>query len=425
MGLCPNCSVLLTKSMSPNDSSIEWDGTPQGRDCSQMHDSWNSLVLSLRKACPVCWILWRHVRDSPFDSFEEGDRDGFSCIWVSAPSLSRPEKAFTDGEASKSFERWPTLMILEWKFCDGLCGDVALNPVTCPVVQADNTLLELSTPLAVGNGLSKIDPKDENTFPISQINKWVSSCSTQHEKCSNRASLAPAESGLVPTRLIYLGSPDSNRWSLVVTGGDTKYSKYVALSHRWTENVPKLDQDQISRLTDGDTDTVLPKHYQNALALCRAAQIEYVWIDSLCIYQDSDDDFQREASTMVSVYLHALFTISLCWSSPERGCLPKVDRRALHPVKLPSSKMDTTSISNREQVGLDKDTPISDDIYLMDTAEWRDSVVRAPVNRRGWVGTYFDEESPASNPRHPTGFPRKKSLVQNSLSGKRASLLGM
>ena len=37
--------------------------------------------------------------------------------------------------------------------------------------------------------------------------------------------------------------------------------------------------------------------------------MRYLWIDSLCIVQDSPSDWQREASRMGSVYSHAVVTV--------------------------------------------------------------------------------------------------------------------
>lgn len=38
--------------------------------------------------------------------------------------------------------------------------------------------------------------------------------------------------------------------------------------------------------------------------------MQYLWIDSLCIFQDSHDDWQKEAATMRDVYRNAHLTIS-------------------------------------------------------------------------------------------------------------------
>ncbi|KAF7546918.1 hypothetical protein G7Z17_g8097 [Cylindrodendrum hubeiense] len=46
----------------------------------------------------------------------------------------------------------------------------------------------------------------------------------------------------------------------------------------------------------------LPAKYQEAIRITRALGFHYLWIDSLCIIQDSDEDWAKEALNMASVY---------------------------------------------------------------------------------------------------------------------------
>lgn len=45
------------------------------------------------------------------------------------------------------------------------------------------------------------------------------------------------------------------------------------------------------------------------MKVTRALDYDYLWIDSLCIIQDSRDDWERESSRMAQVYKHAVLTI--------------------------------------------------------------------------------------------------------------------
>ncbi|KAF5981410.1 hypothetical protein FBULB1_4807 [Fusarium bulbicola] len=53
----------------------------------------------------------------------------------------------------------------------------------------------------------------------------------------------------------------------------------------------------------------LPQTFQDALKVARALDIPYIWIDSLCIVQDSPEDWKHEASLMAQVYANAHVTI--------------------------------------------------------------------------------------------------------------------
>jgi hypothetical protein len=46
----------------------------------------------------------------------------------------------------------------------------------------------------------------------------------------------------------------------------------------------------------------LPKTFREAVKVCRAFMIPYLWIDSICIIQDSDQDWDRQSSKMHSIY---------------------------------------------------------------------------------------------------------------------------
>lgn len=54
----------------------------------------------------------------------------------------------------------------------------------------------------------------------------------------------------------------------------------------------------------------LPKTFQDAIYVTFELGISYIWIDSLCIIQDSKEDWTHEAKRMGDVYLHGEFNIS-------------------------------------------------------------------------------------------------------------------
>ncbi|KAF7554401.1 hypothetical protein G7046_g6824 [Stylonectria norvegica] len=54
----------------------------------------------------------------------------------------------------------------------------------------------------------------------------------------------------------------------------------------------------------------LPPTFQDALWLASQLGVSYVWIDSLCIFQDDPDDWVRESSHMLDVYGNAYLTIA-------------------------------------------------------------------------------------------------------------------
>lgn len=76
----------------------------------------------------------------------------------------------------------------------------------------------------------------------------------------------------------------------------------------------------------------LPPLFQDAVIITRQLGLRYLWIDSLCIIQDSLRDWETEATKMASIYQNSYVTISATNSkNASAKCLS--DRQK--PVKIP------------------------------------------------------------------------------------------
>jgi hypothetical protein len=112
----------------------------------------------------------------------------------------------------------------------------------------------------------------------------------------------------------------------------------------------------------------LPQTFQDAITLSLALGIEYLWIDSLCIIQDSRDDWLREASLMCSVYTNSWVNFAATSSRDGTGGL--FYKSAL----VDNCAMDATW------------TGLPAGMYLcVDDSAWERRVENGPLNQRGWV----------------------------------------
>ncbi|KAK9773205.1 hypothetical protein AB5N19_11817 [Seiridium cardinale] len=59
----------------------------------------------------------------------------------------------------------------------------------------------------------------------------------------------------------------------------------------------------------------LPGTFRDAFEVLKYLEIRYMWIDSLCIIQDLDEDWAREAQAMMSVYQQAFLDLAATTSS--------------------------------------------------------------------------------------------------------------
>ncbi|KAK3209542.1 hypothetical protein GRF29_69g2202904 [Pseudopithomyces chartarum] len=60
---------------------------------------------------------------------------------------------------------------------------------------------------------------------------------------------------------------------------------------------------------------LLPKSLQDGIMLTRFLGLQYIWIDCLCIVQDDEDDWHREAGRMGDVYSKSYLTITAARSA--------------------------------------------------------------------------------------------------------------
>ncbi|KAI8170235.1 hypothetical protein K4K49_000179 [Colletotrichum sp. SAR 10_70] len=82
------------------------------------------------------------------------------------------------------------------------------------------------------------------------------------------------------------------------------------LIHFLPANTSEESETNLKELVGGVPLTTLPRTFQDAIKLAASLGIHHLWIDSLCIIQDSKEDWEAEAARMASVYLGAKVTIS-------------------------------------------------------------------------------------------------------------------
>ncbi|UKZ46221.1 hypothetical protein TrVGV298_000422 [Trichoderma virens] len=153
--------------------------------------------------------------------------------------------------------------------------------------------------------------------------KFITQCEAGHPSCGSGRNVA------LPKRLLHVteitNSSADMGIKLVMTEGMT--GTYACLSHCWGD--PRLIHSKTLTTTIDDyfdfiSWTILPKTFQDAIILCRKLGIEYLWIDSLCIIQDSRSDWEVESTKMGDIYRNSYITIAAS-ASPGSfgGCFSK------------------------------------------------------------------------------------------------------
>ncbi|KAL4255490.1 HET-domain-containing protein [Pleurotus pulmonarius] len=161
---------------------------------------------------------------------------------------------------------------------------------------------------------------------------WLTECTITHEQCRTLTS-----KGWLPTRLIYAGnSADAASARLCLRAEVPAESAYITLSHCWgspAEDQLKLLQHNIQALRRQIPLDVLPKTWIDAISVTRAMGCEYLWIDSLCIIQDSVDDWRAECSTMGLVYKNGWCSIAASAAkNGSEGCFMRRHPTCFQPL---------------------------------------------------------------------------------------------
>ncbi|KAK1778151.1 heterokaryon incompatibility protein-domain-containing protein [Copromyces sp. CBS 386.78] len=157
-----------------------------------------------------------------------------------------------------------------------------------------------------------------------QAIKWMENCRS-HPLCN---AVQTTLQDKWPARLVAVGTPGDTYVRVCETSRDGFAKEpYMTLSHCWGKNgVPiRLLEENYARFLDGIQLRELPNTFRDAIELTRKLEIPYIWIDCLCIIQDSpgNQDWTRESAKMQEVYRNSFLNLAAGASSDSNGGLFK------------------------------------------------------------------------------------------------------
>lgn len=161
---------------------------------------------------------------------------------------------------------------------------------------------------------------------------WIEDCTCNHN-CSSAGLLphnaTPNDQAVVlannpPSRLLQVGPCNSLDQDVLLIDADSNACpQYVTLSHCWgpkgLDNASKTTMSTLASRKSCIPYAQLCKNFQDAVQICRKLNYHYIWIDSLCIIQDSTDDWNIESSKMSSIYAKSIVTIATSGSDDSSG----------------------------------------------------------------------------------------------------------
>jgi hypothetical protein len=200
---------------------------------------------------------------------------------------------------------------------------------------------------------------------------WLNTCLKSHMNCG-----IIYDASFMPSRVINVGSERQNFVNLTDTTLSSKLprSEYLTLSHCWGPSMPgsaKTTSANLSRHLRKIRIRKLPRTFRDAIMLTRRLGYRYIWIDSLCIIQDSVHDWSHESALMGKIYSHSHCTLAAAGSADCNGGL--FARRTELPILQASTSLKTT--------------PKFPSFVLAKEADldWMKMFYRSPLNTRGWT----------------------------------------
>lgn len=139
----------------------------------------------------------------------------------------------------------------------------------------------------------------------------MSSCEAEHKQCLEHIKSVSVQK--LPTRLLKIEEQNGGVVGVRLVDTSDVEGTYACLSYCWGSNRQEL------MTTTANLDKYrhkipwqeLPSTLGDAIKLCYRLGFQYLWVDSLCIVQNDEQDWLREASNMAGIYSKSALTLAV------------------------------------------------------------------------------------------------------------------
>ncbi|KAI1422805.1 HET-domain-containing protein [Xylaria sp. FL1777] len=208
---------------------------------------------------------------------------------------------------------------------------------------------------------------------VLDIKAMLQLCLTSHPRCQQ------SRPRVLPTRLLHIKKDrETNLHLQLVNTIKGHTGDYAALSYCWGGPQPlQLTKSTVHNFLLQSLDRrALPKGLNDAVEVASSLDIEYLWVDALCIVQDDEDDKKREIGRMSAIYQNSLVTIAAATSSSVHESF----LRSRSSFNTKYSACDAPFILDPEDSG-GSDNPNT--ITIVPVHAHRSNSF--PLNQRGWA----------------------------------------
>lgn len=249
----------------------------------------------------------------------------------------------------------------------------------------------------LNRGLSNTQSHDSFQF----IRSCIDVCSSSHD-CVLRQS--PARRTW-PSRLIEITKGhDGDNFSIKLVNGQETCPQYMALSHCWGEldkTPARTLRSNLASRQSNITFSDLTPTLRDAVKISYQLGIRHLWIDAICIIQDSTDDWSTESVKMADIYRNSFLTIAASnGKDSSSGCF---NQNSISSDRSPYYDSTIIEPSSFDTIGAAGDwQPSWRDRFVVDittTSSAKSTIIFwdqsqgyepsplefSPLNERGWV----------------------------------------
>lgn len=248
---------------------------------------WRTTTTPLRIKIEYYWLglrgIWATIHQRPYYSL------GALGIRPSHPDLDQKTADFSfkvtalQGECRK--QNFLGFSLLKLYFPTGKCREW---------LQIRRRPVNPKAPLSPGN--------------VKRIRRWISAPIRTVDGKGSRT-----DKDFFPRMLLDIGVTDSAEGvKLIDTQKSPPHSPgYACLSYCWgSTSLPlRTTSESLEKHLQGIPYDEIPQLFKDAIVVTRALELRYLWIDSLCIIQDSELDWEEQSGKMSEIFCHSTVTI--------------------------------------------------------------------------------------------------------------------
>ncbi|KAG4427565.1 hypothetical protein IFR05_016952 [Cadophora sp. M221] len=208
---------------------------------------------------------------------------------------------------------------------------------------------------------------------LALVRSWLDRCVESHECHKGQFALPWSPSRLIEVKKVD-GLLRAKLCDGYLTPGWNRTVKYATLSHCWGTTMHTcLTSSNLYGFQSGIPIDQLSTTFLDAMNICLELDLPYIWIDSLCIIQDSKEDWEKECANMEKVYAQGYVNLAATHAKDGTGgCFTQRDPKLLRD----SVVWNKPPGENAKRRWLRITSPFDN---------WTMNVLHAPLNRRAWV----------------------------------------